>query len=279
MKNNLILLSLVALIAVTSCGKRKDRKNSAAEDNNLAEVGFNDIMKVTEDAIKEEQLEGRAGNGFNELYSGCGTITVTPIGPSFPKAILIDFGTANCTGYDMRARRGQVEVTMTDYYRNAGSVITISPINYFVNDYKVEGTKTVTNNGRNGNGHLEFGIQVTNGKVTNPDGEHVTWNSTRTRTWVEGESTTFLTNGLSGILDDVYEITGNASGTDRNGRNYTATITSALRVQLNCRWITKGTLELQPADLMLRKLDFGNGNCDSEAKLTVGNRTWTIYMR
>jgi hypothetical protein len=269
------------VLTSTSCQKYKlNRSTTSSEDNSLAEVGFNDILKVTEDAIKEEELDGRASSAFQEIYSGCASVTVSPADlVTFPKTITIDFGTTNCTGTDGRSRRGVLNITMSGLYRDAGSVITITPSNYFVNDYKVEGTKTITNSGRNTDGNLEFAISIVNGIITTPDNDQITWESTRTREWVAGESTSFVTHGLSGLLDDEYLITGSASGTDRDGRDYTATITQALRVALACQWIKEGTIELQPEDLKLRTIDFGAGACDNVATITIDNRTYTFYMR
>lgn len=279
------ILTIIVLIAIsgmttTSCKKWTENRNTTtSEDNNLAEVGLKDVQKVMEDALKEEELDGRAQGFFQDLYSGCATVTMSPVGSTFPKTITVDFGTTNCTGRDLRARRGQLVATITDYYRNAGCVITITPQNYYVNDYKVEGTKTITNNGRNTAGNLSYSVQVSNGKITTPDGDLIEWESTRNNEWVEGESTTWDTNGLAGILDDVYHITGTASGTNRDGRAFTATIVNALRVESDCRWITQGTLDVQPEDLKLRTIDFGSGSCDNEATISIDNRTYTVYMR
>jgi hypothetical protein len=276
-----IALLTAGISTFTSCEKsRLNKATTTSEDNNLAEVGFNDVLKVTEDALKEEDLEGRAPGAFAQLYSGCATVTVTPADTiTWPKTITVDFGTANCTGSDLRTRRGKIIITATGFYREAGTVLTITTDNYYVNDYKVEGTKTITNNGRNTGGNLSYSVVVAGGKITTPDGDIIEWESTRTREWIEGESTTFLSHGLSGILDDVYSITGNANGTNREGRDFTANITSPLRVELDCRWITQGTVEVQPEDLKLRTVDFGAGSCDNEATITIDNRTYTIYMR
>lgn len=278
---NLILFSAFSMLIFSSCRNYSlNRSTTTAEDNNLAEIGFGDIQKVAEDILKEEDLDGKSNNSqvAKQLYAGCATVSVSPNGASFPKTITVDFGTTNCTATDGRSRRGQLVITITDYYRNAGCVMTVQPVNYYVNDYKVEGTKTVTNTGRNAAGNLSFSVDVSNGKVTSPNGDYVEYASTRTREWIEGESTTYLTDGVSGILDDVYLITGSANGTNRDGRTFTATVTSALRLELDCRWITSGTFELIPQDLKTRTIDYGTGACDNEATVSIGNRTYTVFM-
>ena len=155
-----------------------------------------------------------------------------------------------------------------------------------MNDYKIEGKRTVENLGKDANDIISFKSTTTEGVITTPDGETITWNAEITRSWVEGSETGFFTKdsadkflGINGILDDVYELTGSADGTDRQGQSYSVLITTALRVQFDCRWITEGVLELQPEDLALRTLDYGDGVCDNKAVLTIRKKTYDITLR
>ncbi|MGD1848088.1 MAG: hypothetical protein ACFB10_22055 [Salibacteraceae bacterium] len=280
-----ILLPAFALLTVltfSSCEKyRLNRETNASEDNNLAENFFNDVHKVAEEAAKGEELDEEGKTEMVYSFGSCATVTVNPAwpDPSFPKTIDVDFGTSPCTGTDGRTRTGKLVYTLTDYYRNDGSVMTITTENYTVNDYQVDGTRKVTNNGRNGNNNLNFSIEVSGARITTPEGEVVTWNSTRNREWIEGENTNFLTDGITGILDDVYLITGSGSGTSRAGRDFEVEITEALRVELDCRWITAGEMEIRPNDLKTRTIDYGDGDCDQNATVSIGNRDYDILLR
>lgn len=150
----------------------------------------------------------------------------------------------------------------------------------------IEGTRTSTNNGKNSQGQTNFTVKVENGVVTTPDGEIITWESDRLRTWVEGENTGFFTldnnnqfMGWDGITDDVYEITGDGNGTTRNDIDYTVEISTPLRVQLDCRWITEGIITLTPEGYQDRVLDYGDGECDNKARVTIGEYDETITLR
>ena len=277
-------IALVAILFIfASCEKSKlNRATTSSEDNELAENMFNDVFKVVEETAQEEDLEGEGKTERMERsFGSCATVTIDPPLPdqTFPKTITIDFGTSGCTGDDGRVRTGKIVAVMSGLYREEGTVIDVTPDNYTVNGYSVNGSKTITNNGRNGSGNLSYSVNVSNAKIISPDGDEVSWNSTRTREWIEGEETNFWTDGLSGILDDVYLITGNASGTNRDGRAFTVTITKALRAQLDCRWITSGTIELEPDKLKKRTIDFGNGGCDNEATVEISDKSYTIRMR
>lgn len=272
------LVIFISAALLVSCSKYKEnRSTTTSSDNSIAENAFDDVFKTVNETAEDEG----SAKGLNVYtFGNCATVTVTPDWPdtTFPKAVVIDFGTTNCTGTDGRLRRGKIEYTISDRYRNPGCVITVTPVDFYVNDYKLEGQKTITNNGRNGNHNLSYTINVIDGKVTTPDLDVISWESTRNREWIEGESTTFITDGINGILDDVYSITGNASGINREGKSFTVTITEALIVKLNCRWITEGKLEIVPEGLATRTIDYGDGNCDNEATVTIKNKTYNFTL-
>jgi len=280
----IILIVLPLLIATSflffnSCGKAKlNRTTTTSADNSLAENAFNDVYKVVNETAEDED-GSKETNAYS--FGNCATVTVDPAWPdsTFPKTITVDFGTVNCMGTDGKQRRGSIKYTISDRYRNEGCIMTVTPNNYYVNEYKVEGSKKVTNNGRNNDDNLSYTIEVTDGQVTTPEGEIITWESTRTREWIEGEETTIWTSGLAGITDDVYSITGSASGVNRDGRNFTVTIIEPLIVKIDCRWVTKGILEIAPEDIKVRTVDYGDGNCDNEATVEIGNKTYNIVLR
>lgn len=280
MKNKKLILSILLLAALSiiyfGCKKEKgDTDQRSAIDNAIAENMFNDVFKQVDNAAKRTTQAGAKYTQFDT----CATLTISSLDTLWPKTLTIDFGTSNCLCSDMKYRRGKIIANLTGRYRDSATVITVTLDNYYVNDNHVEGTKVIINLGHvgiyNGGNNLEYKIVVSNARITTVDGI-ITWESTRYREWIEGESTT----GLTAWQDDVYLITGNANGTDINGKNYTATITSSLRVALNCRWIESGTIEVAPEGLAVRTLDFGygTGGCDNQAKLTINGVDYYFAM-
>lgn len=287
MKTKTILLALLFLAGTayvnTSCKKRKlNRDTTSEQDDALAHSLFEDLAKTVDEHADSVQYlkSGRFAEAY-KMAGPCATVTLTPFDTAtFPKTLTIDFGPTNCAGNDGKNRKGKIVVTITGKYRTPGTVITIKPDNYYVNDNKIEGTKTVTNNGRNNAGNLSYSVEVV-GKITTTDNKTIEWKSSRTREWIEGESTTFWTHGINGITDDVYSITGTGSGVNRDGRKFEAAITTPLRVQF-CGLkieITKGVIELQPEDLKKRVIDYGNGSCDNQAVVTIGKKTYTVNLK
>ena len=284
--NNLLtILILSFILALFSCKKDKtelvDSSTQSSTDNSAAENLFLDIKKVVEEAAEDEGQSGKFGNnGKAYTFGNCVTVTTVPAwgNPSFPKVMTIDFGPTNCTGNYGVNRRGQIVVTLTDNYRDSGSVLTVQPQGLYINDIKVEGTKTITNNGYNSNNNPEFIVQVSNGVITYTDNSILTWSSTRTNEWIEGDSTNLFTNGIAGVCDDVYLISGSAQGVNRNGLAYSVNITSPLRKAICCRWVVSGTLDIVPQGFAIRTVDFGAGACDANATVTINGNVYNVIM-
>lgn len=276
-------LAVLAILA-QSCGDRGENNETVStEDNSLSEAMWEDVGDQAENSA---YIAERDSTDIDE-WGNCATITFDTTPGIFPNTITLDFGETNCTGRDGRERRGKIIYTITAPFRETGASITTTTDDYYVNDYKVEGTRTVTNDGEDSDGAIVYNVVVTGATITAPDGNKVTWESERTRKWIEGQNTGFFTwdstsnsfMGWDGILDDVYTISGEASGVDRNGRAYEVEITSDLRVELTCNHIVSGTITLEPEGLNVRTLDYGNGDCDDQATVTVNDKTYEITLR
>jgi hypothetical protein len=56
-------------------------------------------------------------------------------------------------------------------------------------------------------------------------------------------------------------------------------IVSPLIKSLDCKWIKQGTIHFQPSGKPLRIIDFGMGNCDDDATVTINNNTFNIKLK
>lgn len=258
-----IKTSLVALLAIsmvaTSCRKNEelDSDLTSTEDNSNAEFQYDQVFK---------QVDGNATDiGLKKGGYPIVTIDTT----TSPRTMEIDYGTINFLCNDGNYRRGKILVNWTGRYRDSATVIYIGFDNFYQNDNHIEGTKSVTNNGRNSQGQLSFTVAV-NGKVTTPSNQTHTWISNRTRTWIDGENTKIWN-------DDKYQITGSTQGTNRKGNSYSATITSPLLVDLSCEWrLTAGVIEVTPQGKSARTIDYGNGACDRLVTVTIKGKSYTF---
>jgi hypothetical protein len=282
MKTNRFILNALVLLAVpafmlTGCKKdEEDSDTSASGDNAFAEATFNDVVNIADEAGYSGTLSNyRLGEPVERVLSSCATITFDTINSADQDTIHINFGATNCTCNDGRQRRGEILVYYTGQYRDSASTHTITFNNYYVNDNQVLGTKTVTNLGHNALGHLVYDINVNGTIHLANNGGTITWTSQRQREWVTGEATAYW-------YDDIYSITGSASGTGANGHNFTVNITNPLirNMAVGCRrHFVQGTFVLTPDNRPARTVDFGSGACDDIATVTINNQTYTIHLR
>lgn len=279
-RNYLYILSIIVAGAILfqSCEKEKSNLTNdeiaVAEDDALAENLFDDIFDV---ALAAEQLID--GQIFNEtlkssvVSDSCPNVTVDhPDSTFWPKVITIDWGDG-CTGYYEQTRSGKIIIQVTGRYRVAGTSRTITLENYYINGIHVEGTKTVTNDGENDDGNICYSVELTGGRITTPDSIVITRESVRTREWVGGSDTWW------NIWDDVYFITGQTTGTNFRGVEYSRTIVTPLEWAATCRFIKSGSIDIVVGENDPITLDFGDGECDNEATVSRNGETKTIQLK
>ncbi len=270
----LIIAGFIGFVTlISSCNKSNNPQTAnlnVAVDDAFAESTFDNVSGLTDEAYDLSTYSFKSTEGRVYL-SDCATVTLDTT--VFPRTLTIDFGSENCLCNDGKYRRGKIIVTFTGRYRAAGTIITTTFKDFFVNDNQLEGTKVVTNQGLNNSGHMYWTMD-TDGKITLAnDSGTIQWNSQRQREWFAGYDTP------RNRWDDIYMLTGSANGTRLNGLSWTRTITKPLEHKLSCRFIVSGTMNIKPEGYAERILDFGDGECDNLATITVDGKTKTIHLR
>lgn len=272
------LVAIVSASVFSSCRKRdkdeKDNDTAAAADQSLASTTVNDMTNIADEAGKGNSTTTSSfrTDESTAILSSCSVITFDTLAAA--KTITVNFGTNNCLCNDNRYRRGGLIISFTGRYRDSLTVITVTPQNYFVNDNQVTGSKTITNKGHNSAHHLVYDINANIQIIKANGGGTISWQSTRQREWTAGESTLIWT-------DDMYSITGNASGTTSNGNSFNSVITSPLirNMAFGCRrHFTQGKLEHTPGGKATRYIDYGNGACDDQATVTINGNVYPITL-
>ena len=147
-----IFVSLITTTLVfTSCKKEEKQPPNAAAagDNAKAENAFAGIWKEISTVTDS--------SGALRERSGCGSISITPFDLiTWPKTVVVDYGTTNCTGADGNNRRGIITAVFSGPFHDSLSTITIKLNNYYNNDYNIKGTQIVKNKGRNLLGHRVY---------------------------------------------------------------------------------------------------------------------------
>ncbi len=281
MKNiSFVSLVLIFLLVFSSCKKEDknllDTDTETAADNDIAEREATNVLDAVDNAAKD-----KLGKTQTLLLPSCATVSVDTTSPT--RNLTIDFGNAPqgclCSAWDGKYRKGKIIVNWTGNYRDSASVHTIRTQDYFVgngtefNQHKFY--KTVTNGGRNSSGNIFFTVSVKDTVVLANNAGTITWQSDRTREWTAGETT------ILNPFDDEYKIWGTASGVTRSGKIFNVNVkqNTPLHIKLNCKWIVSGILEVTPQGKTTRTVDYGNGNCDSYANVTINGTTFQIVLK
>lgn len=305
MKKSNLFLPLFVLILfgglTTTCQKMQANRNqTAARDFTVASNLFDDLLNVvnrlddTEEEIEDIAKSGLVDTCFTHPQHSCLTICKEYIDvDNWEWKITLDFGSNGCLTGDGVSRKGKIIAHRKGRFRLEGSVTEITTEDYSVNNNSVEGKRTITNNGRNAQNHLEYSI-TEDGEIKAQNGNTITWNSERMNTWVAGSETwafgtlnedgsidELFWNWPAGVHDDVWEITGTAQGITSNDMIFEAIISAPLRVQ----WcpphieLTSGTLVIKPENVDDITVDYGDGSCDNEGTITVNGNEHTFKLR
>ena len=290
MKMNLMRITgLALLLFAASC--QKENSATDAVPATVAEATANevDFFESLDDDLdnaagidgisagEDLGIYGDAGFGLFSTEPGspnanrCFTVTVTPKDRGvFPKKVVLDFG----TGCEMngRIRKGRIITVYSGPLHKPGGKAVTEFDGYQVDGRRIEGRHVIENTTAPGSNQRQFTRTYTK-KITSADGSTWrSWNGTTVMTQVEGNGTPLFPR------DDVYQFTGSRRGESSNGRTWTAEVAEPLVKAFSCRWISRGILRLKVNDTV-GLLNFGDGTCDNEARLTVNGETKTIKLR
>lgn len=261
MKKLLFLSALLLAFTFTACNKDEDA--TTTNDDNV--ITTEDLL-ATEDIVlnAEDEVDEIIENQLNEVEvrDACPTKTVTPAGNNYPKTITLDYGTG-CTSPLGKVKKGKIVVELTAPIHQPGAMRTLTFVDYYVDSAKVEGSTKLVNNRVDSTSNPSF-TRTTDVTITFPDGDKANWKGTHTQAVVSGGNTPRR-------IDDVIEITGNSSGTNRDGKTYSSEIIEPLRRALVCPWISDGIRRVN-RNGNTATIDYGFGDaCDNKAQVTLPN--------
>ncbi len=291
-------LAVFSLLTMDSCKKDQSANSvnagsqsivDASGDESTLESTFNDVYDNAagiDSATAGESLGMYGNNGagvfgaaaFNSVgemtnapQTRCFTLTIIPQQRGvFPKTVTIDFG-AGCE-HNGHTRMGKIITVYSGPLFIPGSQAVTTFEGYAIDSFTVEGKHTITNLTDTGANQRSVRVVVENAKVTNTaNGNWRTWNSDRTRTQVEGNGTPLYP------LDDVYNITGDRSGSNSQGRTWSGQTVEPLVRKSVCPWLVKGIVNLT-VNGRSGVLDYGDGTCDNQATITVNAVPKTITL-
>lgn len=280
----------------SSCKKKEveDNDTSGAGDHAFAETCSNDILNIGQQASYGQgsfnsNSATYKGSEWN-IYNACAVLDFDTLLNTDADTLTVDFGTG-CTGKDNRVRKGILRFVYTAglHYRDSGNVINVSTpgSTYYVDGHQViVNSKTITNKGHSTNGFLTWTIN-SDIDVNAANGAKLHWTTTnRTKVLLAGEMPNNQPIDWPNAKIAIY---GDASGTytKPNGTNHSFTVKVSQATWLvrdftcgtNRRFFVAGTLEFTPDSKPTRYVNFGTGNCDNLAVVTINGHYYNVTLK
>ena len=180
-KDLMLTVSLFSIIGILflSCEKNfpeddvklTDLDIELAKDDATADDIYDDIDATVSQKLfelHESNYQTLSKKSLEDEYV-CLVVTVDyPDTTRFPKVITFDYGEGCAMVFhdDTITKKGKIIVTLTDKFDVPGSQHIMTFEEFFVNDVKVEGVRTITYNGVNEDNLLEYSIKLEEGKLT-----------------------------------------------------------------------------------------------------------------
>lgn len=267
-------------LALASCKKNDQPMPSSSQ----AAVSPSLLLATTNTIVaagSEQNNDLAEVMGSNIVAGGdstnCRVVTYNPVRTAFPHLTTIDFGNG-CTGPDGFTRSGKKFITVYADWKTAPAGTLISETtfgNFYIDSVNISGnTKTYIDTATSP-GPLALKV-VTEKTITDSKGNTSTYTAASYWLQTAGDSTTTR-------KDNVYRITGSASGTEVLGDSLSVSWTSAIDpgnpvIKMgDCIFRSQGTvlitMNVDGMSKMYETLDYGNGTCDDMATLSINGNT------
>jgi len=232
-KRIILLPVLLLVLCLTSC---KDKTH---------EVDYNPNVSSSKDYIRAEDAVLEIVNAF---FKGVNDTAVNNNGYAYIDACSVrmypeqdsmnfNYGAVDRLCQDNKFRRGHFDVKFTGNIFDVGVTANIVTDSLLVDDMPVEATILITNLGLNNDNLQEYTLQVTSSRIYLPDTNITNYTSITTNftmLWEEGWQTPEIHE------DDIFLMSGNASGLSKNLIDFSVSIQEPLVNQLDCWWISSG---------------------------------------
>ena len=272
-KFNMKKLLLVTVLIITSIYSCKDdnvidnleqQNLQSSSDYLLAEKILIDIQRIVENSL--------ISTGTTK---DCPTYTSKNNDPLNTDTLITNFGEVNCLHLD-HLNRGKIITIYSAYIHDSSAIINNTFDNFYFNNNLIQGNIVLENLGTNSNQEYVYNLDINNLSITTNNGI-INLNANYKKILISGQSTKYQ------YQDDIYLITGSATGNSVNGNDFNMLVTDSLLLNNSCIEssscvITKGKSTISPVGYKDRKLDYGNNLCDCNISAEINNDTHLIVI-
>lgn len=292
MKNKILLFAtLLSITFFVSCNNESvdevKTSNAITTDetvvNSEIDATVDDVSIIAEDqfdvqkslASKTSSTSKTSAETMKSILPACATITSVLTNDTWVRTI--DFGTQGCALPNGNVLKGKIIISFSKNFTAPMRTISYKLEGFYHNAKLIEGSKTITQELKTSDLLADKHPVTTHSidmKVTFPDGKMCTRVGTRVREMVQGFAT------ITNWEDNVFKIWGSHTTTFPNGSVTTSTIKTPLMHKMSCKmpFPVSGVVEItKNADKAT--LDYGNGDCDKMATMTINGVSKQIELR
>ncbi|MCF8357331.1 MAG: hypothetical protein K9H26_01145 [Prolixibacteraceae bacterium] len=294
MKTTIISTLAIILLAFTSCQNDNGLFDKKTDDDltlKSAEIAETDIYieTLSEEAGEEVEyftsnekqlrqmaqakgrqqrlLEWRAGLPYR--IGQCPDVSIDTSENRYPITITLNYG----DGTELKSGRiisGIMVIEISGPRLTDGTTRMVTYNGYQIDSLGIEGILTHTFTGDNETSRV---ATVTgNLQFTMPDGTTIDRTSEKTREWIAGLDTP------EDFTDDTIEVTGFVDAENSDGTTWSKTILEPLVRIGSCRHFVQGKVQYSRDGEIVSELDFGEGECDNLATITINGFSFEIDL-
>lgn len=265
-----LIYLFVAIGVLSSCGDSRDGdeedvNTQVSQETTASDAFYNHIYAIANEEVNDAEDEefSAVSNKTSEVDPCADVEYYLSNDKSYIENLTIKYDDATCS-YQGRSRLGKIHIHLTGRLNAIGTVMTVTLEDFYVANHKVEGTQVSTNTGLTLNYEWLIEQSISNGKVTLPNGDFLTWDSKK-------EITLDLIN-----RQIIY--TGSGAGTTSKGFSYSMTINDPLKMDFDCQYVQEGTITVKADGITDQTIDYGAGTCDSKATVYSGVHAIDIVL-
>lgn len=284
MKNKLFLIaSVLSILFYIGCDKEStsevsESKVITADEtiiNSEIDQSVDDVAIIAEDQLETQIFQsGKSIEPQRRFLPACATVTSVLVNDTINRTI--DFGTQGCAMPNGNVLKGKMIIKFSKNTESKVRTINYSLQGFYHNDNLIEGSKSIKYELKTSD-LLATNHPVTSHtvdlRITNADGKIATRTGLRVREFVEGFTT------YNNREDDVFKAWGSNETTFLDGSKFSSKITTPLLSKMSCKMPhpVSGIVETIKGESK-SILDYGNGDCDKLATLTIDGVSKEIVL-
>jgi hypothetical protein len=207
--------------------------------------------------------------GLRYEIGHCPDVVIDTAEAGYPITITLDYGDSTVLK-NRRVLSGTVEIVISGPKNTDGTIRTITYTDFTVDSVVVNGAVSELFNGDNSSTKT---ISVTDDLTfLYPDGTLYTRVGKRVHNWLEGLDTELDPE------DDKIEVTGDVTVTSSLDESYSKTIIEPLIRLGSCKYYVQGIAQITLNSEIISEINYGDGDCDNEATITVAGVDSTIVL-